>query len=213
MKNDLKIGPFALLLAVSTTTLLSIGCTDKKKASTSNFESALQDHFKTRPVCLTVAVTLPNAVAYDTKGPVLMNDKVEEALVAAGVMTSKQEMKAIPNAWTGQTTNKRVVTYSPVDASNWRALGADKAYMSPCYAKVDIERVDNFTEPGDYFGRRVSQVSFTYKATDVQAWAHNPAVEQAFPAIQQLTSADERKGTAPLILTNNGWEVDPTFRL
>ena len=124
--QDRKTLPFALLLAVSTTSLLCIGCTDKKKASTSTFESALQNHFKTRPVCLTMAVTLPNAAAYDAKGPVNMNDKAEEALVAAGVMTSTQELKAIPNAWTNQTTTKRVVTYSPVDPANWNALGYDK---------------------------------------------------------------------------------------
>ena len=122
------------------------------------FTAALEDHFQTQPACLTPGVTLPNSVQYDAKGNAIgLNGQLENALVGAKVMTYTEETKAIPNAWSGQTTSMRVVTHSAVDPPQWQVRGMDPHAMSLYYAKVDVESVDDFTEPGDFLGQRVSR--------------------------------------------------------
>jgi hypothetical protein len=215
VRTRITVTPIALVLSIAAVLLLSTGCADKKKASTSVFESALEGHFKSRPVCLATGVAkFPDVVQYSANGkPQSMNANMEEALVSAKLLTAKQEMKPISNVWTGQTTVQHVVTYSVADPSQWGQRSANFLAQSPCYAKIKIESVDNFTEPSDFMGQHISKVEFTYKLTDVQSWIHTPALEQAVPGVKQLSSTDERKGTAALILTNNGWEVDPAYYL
>lgn len=207
-----------LVLGVTVTVFLNSGCQDKKKASVSTFKAALEEHFASQPVCLDIGVKFPDVVQLDAAGkPIFtINSKLEEALVSVNLLTSKQGTVSIPDPFSGKPQEKQAITYSIATPSEWterRVRYGTATVPAPCYAKVQIVSVDKFSEPGDFMGQHISKVDFTYRLTDVQPWIHAPALKKALPNADQLASTDARTGSAILVLTNNGWEVDPNYRL
>lgn len=67
-----------------------------------------------------------------------------------------------------------------------------------CYGKLSIDQVLRFTAPADLMGKRVSQVQYRIKASDMPEWAESMSVH--FDPDKDLT--------ALMVLTSEGWVVD-----
>src|SRR6202042_198653 len=52
-----------------------------------------------------------------------------------------------------------------------------------CGGKYKVKEVENFTEPADMFGTKISQVNFTVVAEDAPNWAKQPQVKAAYPDV------------------------------
>lgn len=67
-----------------------------------------------------------------------------------------------------------------------------------CYGKLSIDQVLRFTAPADLMGKRVSQVQYRVKASDMPEWAESMSVH--FDPDKELT--------ALMVLTSEGWVVE-----
>ena len=195
------------IIVVGLLTLLvtQTGC-DSNMASRSNFKSALQAVFDEKPRCASWAEQLPadlNAKAYDYK------QRVEkyEALKAAGLLVSGESMKA-PQDPLGAAFGMK---QQPIPTMTYSVGGANRGAWSGkgevCYAKVHVTSVDNFTEPAESMGFKMSQVSYSYELVDIASWAANSAVQRAIPQIKIDLLQTEHKGTENMVLTANGWKT------
>ncbi len=190
------------------------GC-DSKKASTGNFKAALQKHFDEHPAC--IGMTFPEQVAIGRNGKpsgFAYNAERDQALKDAGLLTVKESTIVHPANLFGPR-EEHVLTYdiAPAHKDQWRSSSGNGKADELCYAKIKIESVDNFSEPGDMLGHTISEVDFTYALTDFSSWTQSKEVQGAMPAIKSKAGEPEQKSKTMLILTHNGWEPEPSTRL
>ena len=196
----------------------SLGC-DSKKASTGNFRSALQKHFDDHPVCLMPTYSgYPEQIELGPNGKPRETDdnaKQAEALKDAGLLTVQSTTKPATDPYAVFMHQPQrqipVLLYSiaPGHEEAWKTTGPNDHAPKLCYAKVHVKSIDNFTEPGDMFGHRISEADYTYELTDVASWAKRPALQETLPLLKQRIETPEGKSKAVLELTNNGWRPDP----
>lgn len=186
---------------------LPLGCSSKA-ASKGNFKDVLQSWWDKHPACESLPWTMP--MTLDSRGygflPQIKADL--DALTSAGLLTSRTENVpgrgyANPNAPAFTVTygiggpNKAAWTNNPL--SNQPEL---------CYSKVKVASIDNYTEPSDMMGAKVSQVAYTVKYDDLPSWARDAKVQNSLPAMKQALAKAEQQRTDILVLTANGWSKD-----
>jgi len=77
-----------------------------------------------------------------------------------------------------------------------------------CFASLQVDHVDNYSEPGQLMGSVVSQVNYHMKAVGVADWATMPTMRSAFPTIEeQLKQAGEMPRSDAVVLMNDGWQA------
>jgi hypothetical protein len=77
-----------------------------------------------------------------------------------------------------------------------------------CYASLQVDHIDNYTEPGQMMGATVSEVNYHAKVGEIADWATAPEMRAAFPEIQeQLQAATTTSRTATVVLMNDGWQA------
>jgi hypothetical protein len=206
----LKAGVIA---AVTCGLLALTGCGSKQDANKSNFQSAIQDYLDTKKgVCVMVpAKEMPFTL--QKSGGMNFNNEPEKAaaLVSAGLLSAKDtHVKA---AFGNQTVagtqysltddgKKYLVKGAAGNLGNWDAF---------CGGKYKVKEVENFTQPADMFGTKISQVNYLYEVDDAPAWAKQPAIQAAYPSVQHdVTGSPEDK--AVLVATNDGWMHERLFK-
>jgi hypothetical protein len=91
-----------------------------------------------------------------------------------------------------------VVTPSPF-------LGSDTKL---CFASLQVDRIENFSEPGQVLGATVSSVYYRAKAINVASWVTEPAIRAAFPSINSdLQQATTTQRSAIVVLMSDGWQA------
>jgi hypothetical protein len=77
-----------------------------------------------------------------------------------------------------------------------------------CYGQESVDSVVKWTEPMTAGASSQSEVTYTYKITDLAAWAERPEVQQAFSDIRTtVNGASKTTEVVGLQLTSKGWEV------
>jgi hypothetical protein len=206
---------FPVLLAAGLVVCTLMSCGSKKGATKSNFKAAIQAELDKQPVC--IITTLP----YDVPSwnGQRKTDGNMEALVRAGLVKRTQMMVARSpmDAMLEDTRPKTVPGY------RYEAAQPAKKYLievhNPmgtstelCYGKKKVEEVVRFTEPASVTGMTASQVTYTWKLTDIADWARNPDVETHFHTDQFLNAADSpRQAQIDLVLSNDGWHFQSGF--
>ena len=205
----------AVLAAVFT---FSLGC-DSKKPTTGNFEDALQTYFDKHPACERLILSgFPMEVTLDRDGKPSgygSDTELEDALVKAGLLKVSESTKHTPGNMYMPATTERIRTYAmtPGHDEVWAADESGRRGGRLCYGQVKVTGVDNFTEPGDVFGRHVSEVDYTYKLTCVPSWAQDKSVRGHLPGLAAGHDEKEQKSKAMLELTHNGWQPADELRV
>jgi hypothetical protein len=100
------------------------------------------------------------------------------------------------------------VTFSLTDKgrSLWRAPNsiARGSLGGFCGGHIGIVSVDRFTEPADFNGQKVSQVTFMVRA-NYDDWTKAPPLQKVFQDELSHTAATSQ--TLPLALMNDSWAV------
>lgn len=182
------------------------GCSDKKEASKSNFKAAIQEYYDKgfRP-CVSISVkdvpfTLEKKGIYFQREP-----QKATALVKAGLLSEKES--EVRNNWNGKM--EPATEYSLTDEG--KKYRAKEPGVMFCGGEFKVVEVENFTEPADMLGTKVSQVNFTYKVVNAPAWAKNPDVQAAYPAIKDGI-ADKARYKTVLVATSEGWMHERLFK-
>jgi len=210
-----------VLLSLAAAVALA-GCGSSKSASKSNFAKAINATLSKDCISINPTGGL-NAFTNGSKYPIDVR-KVEasnsfftrvtqeeadkrnaenfgrfEALVKAGLLTSTSgEVKD----FMGHPAQGNSYALTP---EGEKALQR-KDYSAFCVGHWQVKEVTNFTEPGKAIdGATRSSAQFTYVAAEIPAWA-SVAEDAGYPGLKEQLES-EGKGSADLVLTNEGWEA------
>ncbi|TQI87574.1 hypothetical protein FHU12_5273 [Serratia marcescens] len=206
-----------LLLTFPLALIMLSGCGDPKDATESNFKKAAQAYLDTQyPHCY-ITVNFP------FKSDVVSFNHLPEILhIMAGkgmVKETETSRKHIPASWAGKErdivvnsydlTEEGKKYYKPDAARNMKG----EALGGFCFGRATVDTVDNFTEPSDALGQKISRVAFSYKVTDIPDWAGTPELLD----LDRRLKEDMASGSVPLkkngifILTGKGWMHERLF--
>lgn len=136
-----------------------------------------------------------------------MGAKPFEALVKAGLLSSKDASIEVKDMWSGDPKPVAVKEYDLTDEGR-KAFdnGGDKALFGHqfCYGTAEVAEVTQYSEPTSAMGATVSEVSYTYRVKDRPKWASDPAMLDTFGALKS-TAGDTLHARTTVVLMNDGW--------
>jgi len=193
--------------------ILASGCSDPKAANEGNFEKAIQAHLDAAyPHCF-VTQNFPAVIEFDVGG----QRRVLAALTKAG-MVSTQEKQVEAASFGGVKRYKTVTEYDLTNngRKHYNADATKNFRGEPlggfCFGKAEVTDIEEFTEPADMMGVRVTRVRYRYEVSGIPAWATSADLLDAVPGLKKAHGATKEpdQANAVLILTSNGWqhEVD-----
>lgn len=211
---------------------LVVGCAaDPRAANNGNFERAINAGLA-KPesrLCL-AAPNLPHKiladrqpwnakVPEDVEQPGVTPTAKLEALVTAGLAVKKSAKVAVTftnfNTRTFQNDETvkgvpEIVYETGPDFSKY-AVVTPTPFMTTvklCFASLQVERIENFSEPGQAMGATVSSVYYRAKAVDVAPWSTDAAMRAAFPEMEtDLQQATTTQRSSMVVLMSNGWQA------
>jgi hypothetical protein len=209
---------FAAVLLVATIGSLS-GCGDSKAPSKGAFTTALE------PVVRDVFCHPIDVMRYEVEGeaagsgfpivtspkPTLAGPGSDGKAVAmldglAGVGLVTRTMFEKPARWSGSDNafmRQPLISYAPTEKGapylhmvERKATNATVAMPSFCMAKGEVVEVVRWTEPADFAGHRVSQITYTYRGVDPIP---------VMPPEEQARIAEPKERTTAFELQSDGW--------
>lgn len=200
-------------LCAALVAVLSAACSDPKAPSEANFSVALESALAQRPVCfLAEAKRWPSPAS--TEHPFIRAREAQlTALASAGLLRSESRVvdtgRPVRDLLISELLRgDRVATVKDtVTDYHWTETGqAALSERGLCYGTAKLQDVVRWTEPAEFMGGKMTQVTYTYTIENRPAWAETSAFRSAFREVAaQLDRASE--GTATLVLTNEGWRV------
>ncbi len=173
---------------------VSTGC-NKQADSDMNYKSAINDHFKTAPVCI-----WPESKKLPAQETTSDDAKTEgyDALTQAGLLVRTTAEKKVFIIASKQVNNYDL---SDTGRSTWTPDPNQPGYGNFCYGRREVTSIDNSTVGTNAAGAKTATVSYHYKIADVPGWATTPQMKTAFPAI---ATAVDGSPAAQATLTTNG---------
>jgi hypothetical protein len=133
-----------------------------------------------------------------------------DALVKVGLLKKTQETQQATK-WNGQLIDDKFYVmdlYNLTDAGQKTVKG--KNFLgrprSFCYAHLKVDKILNYIEQ-DSSERKVVEVKYSYKYTDVASWAKDDAVKAAFPEIEETLNGPDNVAVTVLIKGDKGWDT------
>ena len=210
------------VVLVATTGALS-GCGQSKAPSKKAFATALE------PVVRDIFCHPIDVMRYEVEGeatgsglPIVTSPRAPMAgpgsdekavamldgLASVGLVTRTTFEK--PARWSGSTNpfvRQPLISYAPtpkgapyLHAVERKATNAMVSVPSLCLAKGEVVDVVRWTEPTDFAGHRVSQVTYTYRGVDPIP---------VMPPAEQARIAEPKESTMPFELQSDGWRLMP----
>jgi len=201
-------------------TLLLAGCDSPKDANKSNFEKAVNASlekeciivspmgmFDAKPYPVRLAVIQPDNFTSQEQADKRNSERFSnlDALVKAGVLAVRE------------TQVNEIVGFSEtgkqVSGREYSLTGDGKKYLKSdkrpdfCVGHYKVDEINDFTEPGDAMGMKISRVNYTYSPAGVAAWVNNDEIKKAFPELSRQMET-KQKGHKTLVLKNDGWSAE-----
>jgi len=198
------------LLSLAGAVLLT-ACNDVKKASDGNFRKAISQYLeKHGKACTWVGRPFPIDVSEPEQRLQVGTSTRMAALEAAGLVQSSDTVAPTPSVF-GPGAPRRVKRYEPTEAGKKYlqqipgVLGQSAGF---CYGDKTIDSIVKWTEPATMGPALQSEVTYTYKISNLAPWAERPDVEREFGDVRTTVSGISKfLDLAGLQLTNQGWEV------
>ena len=185
-------------LATAIVCAASFGCS-KKIDNTSNFKSAIDTYYRSRPVCLwDASKQFPVQANQDDKSKTSDYD----ALVDQGLLTrmAVEKKKLL-------VLNQKANNYDLSDKgrSVWTADPSQPGYGNFCYGHRKAASITSASPTTSDVGA-TSNVVYLYTIDGVPDWAKAPETQTAFPQVKaDLDGQQTAQGT--LTNTSNGWQL------
>lgn len=178
--------------------LASVGC-NKKTDNTSNFKSAIDTYYSSRPVCLwSSSKQLPVQANQDDKSKTSDYD----ALVDQGLLTrTAVEKKKL------LVLNQKANNYDLSDKgrSAWTADQSQPGYGNFCYGHRKTASITSASPTTSDVGA-TSNVVYLYAIDGAPDWAKAAETQTAFPQVKADLDG-QQTAQATLTNTSNGWQV------
>lgn len=131
-------------------------------------------------------------------------------LEEAGLLQSTNTIATVSEIFSPHI-QRRVKRYQPT-AVGWQYLRQNRATLGQstgfCYGTKTVDSIVNWTEPTAIGLATQTEVTYTYKISNLAPWAERTDIQNQFgdvrATIAGISKTDELVG---LQLTNQGWEV------
>jgi hypothetical protein len=180
-------------------TLLLAGC-NKQDDSKPNYQGAINDYYKARPVCLwqdTKKFPVQAATADDAK------TQGYDALTDAGLLARTTAEKKVFIIASKQVNNYDL---SPQGRTAWTADTSQPGYGNFCYGHRAVDSIDSFTAGVNGSGLKTATVNYHYSLADVPGWAKSEEVKTAFPSVGSAL-AQSQPAQDSLVMNGTMWQV------
>jgi len=202
----------SLVCCVTLSAALS-ACDSKTSANEKNFGAAVTRYFdKKGDLCLEPVKWPVDVYETDLRQQKMYPDGVAgqmAALEAAGL--AKGEDTELPGIFVdGKPNGARVKVrrYTVTDAAQ-PYLSKDPAQPPRmCWGRKSLDKVVRWSEPAKTGDHEASSVIYTYKLSNVAAWARKPQVKEAFTTLGRTVDGERtQKEKLSVKLTPQGWEA------
>jgi hypothetical protein len=174
-----------LVLGVTLTATLS-ACDSKTSANEKNFGMAVTQYVdKKGDLCLPPMTWPVDVYETDLRQQKLYPDGVAgqmAALEAAGLARGAD--MELPGTFVDGKPNGlkvKVKRYTPTDAGRQPRL---------CWGRKSLDKVVRWADPAKVGDHEESSVIYTYKLSNVAAWARKPQVKEAFPVLGRTVDGE-----------------------
>lgn len=198
---------FALLLL----TLLMAGCSGGvKDANNSNFKAAAQAFLDREYPYYYFTVNFP----YQSDQRSFNNTSdVLHVLAKLGMVTETEVSRKEVSSLTSEPKVKIIYSYELTDeGQKFYKAGVTKDLRGNdlggfVFGKATALKILNFTEPADYFGHRISDVTYTYTVSGIPEWAKDAELLELDNRLKiEAASANTPIATTDVfVLTEKGW--------
>ena len=201
----LRRSPLAPRAAVPVLGLLALllgGCSNSRTANKDNFTQAIQTFEKDNPERTRVCVSVNTGMTESTVAYTPESRKDDffarlDGLGKLGYLTVKDT--TVPGFFGPTEAIKIDVTPKFI-----QTFGEPSSSMEPCVGTFKLDRIDDFTEPSEMMGVKVSQVEATVKQVVTAEWTKNARLTQL---VGYKVPPAERKQRYVLVLKDSGWAV------
>ncbi|MCY1361705.1 hypothetical protein D9M69_483810 [compost metagenome] len=197
--------------------LVCTGCTDPKQASEANFKQAIQAYLDTTyPRCYVESNFPTETQEFDIRGTNRMLHALAKVDVVKETELSRKEIPAsfgmeartdIRYAYDLTEEGRKYFKPEVVELMSGKKLGG------LCFGRAHLLSVDNFTEPADMMGQKISHVTYSWSVTDLPDWASRKEVVEMDRALEGDVDSGKNphKETKVVVLTNKGWVHERLF--
>ena len=208
----MKKTAISLIVGVTLSAVLC-ACDSKTSANEKNFGITVSQYFdKKGDMCLDPVKWPVDVYEADLRQQKMYPDGVAgqmAALEAAGL--ARGEDMALPGTFVdGKPAG------APVKARRYTMTDAAKPYLRAqagqaprlCWGRKSLDKVVRWAEPAKSGGQEETSVIYTYKLSDVAAWARKPQVKEAFTVLGRTVDGERtQKEKLYVKLTPQGWEA------
>ncbi|MGI2906812.1 hypothetical protein [Tolypothrix sp. VBCCA 56010] len=218
-KINSSMNKMKVVKAIFCTSILAnflTGCNDPKAANEDNFKKV-------------IVRTLPDTILNCTTTNVRSIDKFEQSRTIdfpldLGVREELPLLKALTKVGVvskSEVAIKRPIYNDTIPATRYtltkdgekffkkdlKTFDKSKKINAFCFGEVELDKIVNFTEPTDFFGRTVSEVKYTYRIKNLPSWTSDSQVQALIPAVARMVQTKDKPAEvkAALFLTGNGW--------
>ena len=186
-------------IAVTAVVVLAAAGCNKKADNTSNYKSAINSYFSTRPPCL-----WSSPKKFPVQAGTSDTDKTSDydALVDQGLLVRTTAEKKV-----FIIASKQVNNYDLSDKGRgaWTADQTQPGFGNFCYGHRSVSSIDSATENNGQVGA-TTVVDYHYSLADVPGWASAAETQNAYPQLK-ADLAGPQAAQATLSDTSNGWVV------
>jgi len=207
----MKKTAISLACCVTLSAALS-ACDGKTSANDKNFGITVTQYFdKKGDMCLEPVKWPVDVYETDLRQQKLYPDGVAgqmAALAAAGL--ARGEDMELPGIFAdGKPAGPKVKVrrYTMLDAAKPYLRGAAQRERI-CWGRKSLDKVLSWAKPAKAGDHEETSVIYTYKLSNVAAWARQPQVKEAFPVLGRTVDGEHKQKEKLYVrLTPQGWEA------
>jgi len=191
-----KIVPLALLATLA-------GCSNSEETSEASFQKAAQAYLDTQyPRCFVISSFPTKTQDFDLHG----TNKALHALAQVGVVSEKEISRTEVPARLWQAARTDIYYAYDLTDEGRKYYKADNGL---CFGKAQVTAIEQFSEPSEVTGQKMSNVTYAYKITGLPAWAGDEGVKASIAELGKAVASNEAplKETRAMVLTSQGWRL------
>ncbi|MFV7431154.1 MULTISPECIES: hypothetical protein [Pseudomonas] len=191
-----KIVPLALLATLA-------GCSNSEETSEASFQKAAQAYLDTQyPHCFVISSFPTKTQDFDLHG----TNKALHALAQVGVVSEKEISRTEVPARLWQAARTDIYYAYDLTDEGRKYYKADNGL---CFGKAQVTAIEQFSEPSEVTGQKMSNVTYAYKITGLPAWAGDEGVKASIAELGKAVASNEAplKETRAMVLTSQGWRL------
>lgn len=197
------------------------GCSDIKQASKKNFAAAIDRWISENKDKAALCLSPGSAGGRDDQEAWVLDTQDSDdkkALDAMDVLVANGLLQREEKTVSSWFVTRKLARFTPTEkgralipdqTKSRSGLGRDMA-RSLCVGRLELVDVENYTEPADFNGLRVSRVYASFRYADLPAWVKDARVAAYWPDAKRAAAGDFKK-VVVMVLTGNGWlQADQT---